>query len=94
MTKSELIQALNERQNQLAVRDVELGVRTILDTITEALMDGDRVEIRGFGSFSLHYRKPRTGRNPRTGELVDVPSKFVAHFKTGLDLKERVDSGH
>ena len=75
----------------MSLRDVELGVKIILDRITEALVDDERIEIRGFGSFKLHERPPRTGRNPRTGEVVNIPAKRVPHFKPGKELRERVD---
>jgi len=91
MTKSELIARLAERFPQLVVKDADLSVKMILDAMTEALAKGDRIEIRGFGSFSLNYRPPRTGRNPKTGEKVQVPAKHVPHFKAGKELRERVD---
>ncbi len=91
MTKSELIDNLSLHHSQLSLRDVELGVKIILDRITEALVDDERIEIRGFGSFKLHERPPRTGRNPRTGEVVNIPAKRVPHFKPGKELRERVD---
>lgn len=92
VTKSELIESLAKRQPHLSNKDVEMAVNEILDYIAEALSRGDRVEIRGFGSLSLHYRPPRQGRNPKTGEQVSVPGKCVPHFKPGRELKERVDS--
>lgn len=92
MTKSELIERIVERQNQLSVRDVELAIKTMLDHMAEALSDGERIEIRGFGSFSLHYRSPRLGRNPKTGESVDLTGKFVPHFKPGKELRESVNA--
>ena len=91
MTKSELIARLAERFPQLVAKDAELAVKVILDAMTEALANGDRIEIRGFGSFSLNHRPPRVGRNPRSGERVDVPEKWVPHFKAGKELRERVD---
>lgn len=90
MTKSELIERLARRQPHLLHRDVELAVRLVLDEIGQALERRDRVEIRGFGSFSLHYRPARIGRNPRTGEAVPIPAKHVPHFKPGKLLRERV----
>ena len=72
-------------------KDVELAVKTLLEQMVEALATGERVEVRGFGSFSLHHRPPRTGRNPKTGETVEVGSKYVPHFKPGKELKERVN---
>jgi integration host factor subunit beta len=91
MTKSELIDRLAQRHIQLSYRDVELAVKTLLDQITLALAAGERVEIRGFGSFTLHYRPPRVGRNPRSGEPVALSGKYVPHFKPGKELRERVD---
>lgn len=91
MTKSELIDNLALQHTQLSIRDVELGVKIILDHITDALVVNERIEIRGFGSFKLHERPPRTGRNPRTGEVVEIPAKRVPHFKPGKELRERVD---
>ena len=92
MTKSELIARLAERFPQLVAKDAELAVKVILDAMTDALARGDRIEIRGFGSFSLNHRPPRIGRNPRSGERVDVPEKWVPHFKAGKELRERVDA--
>ncbi|MHB1358082.1 MAG: integration host factor subunit beta [Rhodocyclaceae bacterium] len=91
MTKSELIARLAERFSQLVAKDADLSVKMILDAMTEALIKGDRIEIRGFGSFSLNYRPPRTGRNPKSGDKVQVPAKYVPHFKAGKELRERVD---
>lgn len=91
MTKSELIEALAASYPQLAVRDMDLAVKTMLDAMTDALAQGQRIEIRGFGSFSLSQRAPRVGRNPKTGEQVEVPGKRVPHFKAGKELRERVD---
>lgn len=91
MTKSELIDRLSEQQNHLHHLDVELGVKSILEQMSASLAAGDRIEVRGFGSFSLHYRAPRMGRNPKTGEPVALPGKHVPHFKPGKGLRERVD---
>ncbi|MDP2025727.1 integration host factor subunit beta [Sulfuriferula sp.] len=91
MTKSELIVRLVARYPQLVVTDAEMAVKTILDAISKNLAEGERIEIRGFGSFSLNYRPPRIGRNPKTGEKVEVPEKRVPHFKAGKELRERVD---
>ncbi len=91
MTKSELIEYIAERQDQLSVKDVELAVKMVIDCMSDMLAEGDRIEIRGFGSFSLHYRAPRTGRNPKTGESVELPGKHVAHFKPGKELRDRVN---
>jgi integration host factor subunit beta len=76
----------------LDAKDVEVVVKTILDAMISSLVNGRRIEIRGFGSFQIDYRPPRTGRNPKTGEKVPVPAKFVPHFKAGRELRERVDS--
>ena len=91
MTKSELIAQLAERFPQLVAKDADYAVKMILDAMTDALARGDRIEIRGFGSFALNYRPPRTGRNPKSGEKVLVPEKYVPHFKAGKELRERVD---
>ena len=93
MTKSDLISRLAQRFPQLTAKDADLAVKMILDAMTEALIKGDRNEIRGFGSFSLNYRPPRIGRNPKSGEKVEVPEKWVPHFKAGKDLRDRVDEG-
>jgi integration host factor subunit beta len=92
MTKSELIARLAGRYPQLVAKDAEFAVKTILDAMTSSLVKGQRIEIRGFGSFGLNYRPPRTGRNPKSGDKVQVPEKFVPHFKAGKELRERVDS--
>lgn len=91
MTKSEMIEILSQRQTQLAYRDVELAVKTMLEHMASTLSSGDRIEIRGFGSFSLHYRPPRTGRNPKTGDSVSLIAKYVPHFKPGKEMRERVN---
>ncbi|QTH64238.1 integration host factor subunit beta [Psychrosphaera ytuae] len=91
MTKSELIEALAEQHQQLPIKDVETAVKSIIDNMAESLSSGDRIEIRGFGSFSLHYRAPRVGRNPKSGESVELGAKYVPHFKPGKELRERVD---
>lgn len=91
MTKSELIEALAMRQSHLAFKDVELAVKSLLETMSHALSTGERIEIRGFGSFSLHHRAPRMGRNPKTGTAVSLPGKYVPHFKPGKELREKVD---
>ncbi len=91
MTKSELIARLAERFPQLVAKDADFAVKMILDAMSEALVRGDRIEIRGFGSFALNYRPPRVGRNPKSGEKVSVPAKWVPHFKAGKELHERVD---
>jgi integration host factor subunit beta len=92
MIKSELIARLAEENQHLYQRDVERIVATLFDEITEALARGERVELRGFGAFSVKKRDARTGRNPRTGEAVDVPEKYVPFFKTGKDLRERMNT--
>ncbi len=91
MTKSELIARLSARYPQLGVRDTDFAVKTLLDAMAQALADGHRIEIRGFGSFSLSRRPARVGRNPKSGERVLVPEKRVPHFKAGKDLRQRVD---
>ncbi len=92
MTKSELIEQITDQQPQLLVKDVELAVKSILDQMTHVLEDGGRVEIRGFGSFSLHHRAARIGRNPKTGESVQLDAKSVPHFKPGKEMRERVNA--
>jgi len=92
VTKSELIAILASRYPQLAARDTDIAVKTVLDAMTQALANGQRIEIRGFGSFSLSTRLPRVGRNPKSGEKVMVPGKQVPHFKAGKELRERVDA--
>jgi integration host factor subunit beta len=91
MTKSELITRLATRFPQLVAKDADYAVKMILDEMTTSLARGDRIEIRGFGSFSLNHRPPRVGRNPKSGEKVMVPEKRVPHFKAGKELRERVD---
>ncbi len=91
MTKSELIARLAERNPRLVARDADEAVNTMLDAMTDALASGQRIEIRGFGSFALNYRPPRVGRNPKSGDRVQVPAKYVPHFKAGKELRERVD---
>ena len=91
MTKSELIARLATRFPQLVAKDADFAVKMMLDAMSEALAKGDRIEIRGFGSFALNYRPPRMGRNPKSGDKVSVPEKYVPHFKAGKELRERVD---
>ena len=91
MTKSQLIANLAARHTQLVAKDAELAVKMILDAMAHSLADGQRIEIRGFGSFALNYRPPRVGRSPKSGEKVHVPAKHVPHFKAGKELRERVD---
>lgn len=91
MTKSELITAIAQSYPQLSASDADIAVKTILEAMTDSLANGQRIEIRGFGSFSLSERSPRVGRNPKTGEKVQVPGKKVPHFKAGKQLREEVD---
>jgi integration host factor subunit beta len=91
MTKSELIEYITEKQNQLTIKDVEMSVKLLLDYMSDILASGERIEIRGFGSFSLHYRAPRTGRNPKTGDAVVLEGKYVPHFKPGKEMRDRVN---
>ena len=93
VTKSELIENLSRKLNHLAYRDIELSVKSLLEMMSQSLSNGERIEIRGFGSFSLHHRPARIGRNPKTGESVALPAKYVPHFKPGKELRERVDEG-
>lgn len=93
MTKSELIERLAARQTQLSLKDVELVVKMIIEHMAQSLAKGERIEIRGFGSFSLHFRKPRVGRNPKTGQSVQLEGKYVPHFKPGKELREKVNAG-
>ncbi len=94
MTKSELIERITARQSQLNVKDVELAVKALLEHMATTLSSGRRIEIRGFGSFSLHYRAPRKGRNPKTGETVELMGKYVPHFKPGKEMRERVNQSN
>ena len=91
MTKSELIERIAQAQEQLPPKDVELAVKMILEKMTQALVHNQRIEVRGFGSFCLHYRAARTGRNPKTGDSVELTGKYVPYFKPGKDLKDRVN---
>lgn len=92
LTKSELIDQITEKQSQLSAKDVELAVKIIVEEMSKTLSNGGRIEIRGFGSFSLHYRESRTGRNPKTGDAVSLSGKHVPHFKPGKELRERVNN--
>ena len=94
MTKSELIEILSRRQAHLKADDVDLAVKNLLEMMSNALTQGERIEIRGFGSFSLHFRPPRLGRNPKTGDSVALPGKHVPHFKPGKELRDRVNGGN
>ena len=91
MTKSELIEKLMTSYDEVQTREIEVAVKELLEYMAQILQRGERIEIRGFGSFSLHYRAPRTGRNPKTGELVELSGKYVPHFKPGKELRDRVD---
>ena len=91
MTKSELIEKMARKQSHLKDKDVELSVKSLLEQMSRSLATGERIEIRGFGSFSLHYRPPRIGRNPKTGDSVSLPGKYVPHFKPGKELRERIN---
>ncbi|MDB6062061.1 MAG: integration host factor subunit beta [Verrucomicrobiaceae bacterium] len=91
MTKSELIERIAAKQPQLSIKDIELAVKAILEHMSQTLAQGERIEIRGFGSFSLHYREPRQGRNPKTGDTVELDGKHVPHFKPGKEMRERVN---
>lgn len=91
MTKSELIERLTMKYPDLRAQDVEEAVKLMIERICQSLEKGNRVEIRGFGSFSLHYRESRTGRNPKTGDSVKVPAKSIPYFRAGKELRERVD---
>ncbi len=92
MTKSELIEILARKNPQVSTSDVELAVKSIIEHMSYSLSSGERIEIRGFGSFSLHFRPPRTGRNPKTGDAVELSSKYVPHFKPGKELRDRVNA--
>ena len=92
MTKSDLIDNLSKNQRHLAYKDVELAVKSLIEMMSSALSNGERIEIRGFGSFSLHYRPPRIGRNPKSGDKVDLPGKHVPHFKPGKELRDRANN--
>jgi integration host factor subunit beta len=94
ITKSELIEKLACKQNNLSSKDVEKAVKILLEQMSESLSSGERIEIRGFGSFSLHHRPPRVGRNPKTGASVELSEKYVPHFKPGKLLRERVNGHH
>jgi integration host factor subunit beta len=92
MTKSELIDRITTKQTQLSSKDVELAVKAVIEYMSQVLSEGERIEIRGFGSFSLHYRVPRIGRNPKTGTPVALRGKYVPHFKPGKELRDRVNT--
>jgi len=90
MTKSDLVKILSKNQKYLASKDVEVAVRSLINILSSSLSSGERIEIRGFGSFDLQYHSPRIGRNPRTGESVNISGKYVPHFKPGKELRKRV----
>lgn len=92
MTKSELIEQIAMKKTDLSIKQVESAVKLLLDHMTETLASGGRVEIRGFGSFSLHFREPRRGRNPKTGDSVQLEGKYVPHFKPGKELRDQVNA--
>ena len=92
MTRSDLVEQLLAKFPQLSPRDAELTVKILLDAMSDALAKGDRIEIRGFGSFAVRRRSPRVGRNPRTGQAVPIPEKLAAHFKPGKALRAAVDA--
>ena len=92
MTKSELIEILARKQSHLPYKEVESAVKMLLEQMSESLANGERIEIRGFGSFSLHFRPPRMGRNPKTGDSVPLTGKYVPHFKPGKELRERANA--
>ena len=93
INKKELIEIIANEQDQLPYKDIELSVKTIIESMVASLRKGKRIEIRGFGSFSLRYRKPRVGRNPKSGETVNINERYVPHFKPGKNLKKRVNEG-
>ncbi|MEO5659442.1 MAG: integration host factor subunit beta [Polaromonas sp.] len=92
MTRSDLVEKLAARFSQLTHRDAEFAVKTRLEAMSDTLVRGSRIEIRGFGSFSINRRPPRMGRNPRSGESVAIPEKWLPHFKPGKALREAVDA--
>jgi len=93
INKKDLIEILSNSQDQLPLRDIQLTVNTIINTMIKSLNNGERIEIRGFGSFSLRYRKTRMGRNPKTGTIVAINENYVPHFKPGKNLKKQVNEG-
>ncbi|MBS3954326.1 MAG: integration host factor subunit beta [Methylomicrobium sp.] len=92
MIKSELVNALNEKLAELSIKDVDLAINCMLVQMVDALVQGQRIEIRGFGSFDLHHRTARLARNPKSGERINLPAKVVIHFKPGKELRDRVDA--
>ena len=93
INKKDIIDRISRNQDQLPHRDIELAVKTIINWMTQALSTGERIELRGFGSFSLRYRKPRIGRNPKSGMAVNINERYVPHFKPGKNLKNKVNKG-
>ena len=91
MVKSELISTLNDKLPELALKDVELGLNCIIEQMAEALAQGERIEVRGFGGFDCRLRLPRIGRNPKTGAAVNLPAKTAIHFKPGKEMRERIN---
>lgn len=92
LTKSDLIENLSRKQGHLNYKDVEMAVKSLIEMMSSSLSTGERIEIRGFGSFSLHYRPPRIGRNPKSGDKVELPGKHVPHFKPGKELRDRANN--
>ena len=92
MTKSELIERLADQARHIPAKELESAIKEMLEQMAQTLQKGDRIEIRGFGSFSLHYRAPRVGRNPKTGETVELDGKYVPHCKPGKELRDRVNA--
>lgn len=92
LSKSLLVEQLAAKSKHMALKDIELGVKIVLESMIETMAQGKRVEVRGFGSFSLHYHKPRIGRNPKTGDPVSLKGKYVPHFKPGKEMRERVNA--
>jgi len=92
VVKSELVHALSEKLPELQKKDVELALSCLLGQLTNAIVKGERIEIRGFGSFNLHHRPPRIARNPKTGEAINLPAKVALHFKPGKEMRDRVNA--
>ena len=93
INKKDLIELISKDQDQLPQRDIDLAIKTIINSMLESLASGRRIEIRGFGSFALRYRKSRIGRNPKSGESVEIAERYVPHFKPGKKLKQKVNEG-
>jgi integration host factor subunit beta len=94
VVKSELVSALNEKLPELQIRDVELALNCVLEQMADTLVHGERIEIRGFGSFDCRHRPSRIARNPKTGEVVNLPAKVAVHFKPGKEMRDRVNAAH